>query len=63
MTLAPGLRVHRDRRPKVHGTTQDYTKGLPHRTLVAWDDTPGLVQFVDDDLLVEVTAEQEALPL
>lgn len=62
MTLAPGLRVHRTTRPNVHGTTHELT-GLPHRTCVAWDDTPGLVQFVDDDLLAETVTEQEALPL
>lgn len=62
MTLAPGLRVHRATRPNVHGTTHTLT-GLPHRTCVAWDDTPGLVQFVDDDLLAATTTEQEALPL
>jgi hypothetical protein len=63
MTLTPGLRVHRTSRPNVHGTTQDYPRALPHRTLIAWDDTPGLVQFVDDDLLALTDAEQEALPL
>lgn len=62
MTLEPGLRVHCTSRPNLHGTTHGLT-GLPHRTCVAWDDTPGLVQFVDDDLLVLTEAEQEALPL
>jgi hypothetical protein len=58
MTLTAGTRV--TRRGSV-GTVQDYTRGLPHRSLIKWDDDPGRVQFVDDDLLTVVTAEQGAL--
>jgi hypothetical protein len=60
VTLPAHTRV--TRRGKT-GTVQDYTRGLPHRSLVMWDDDPGMVQFVDDDLLEPVTAEQEVLPL
>ena len=62
MTLAPGLRVRRDRRDAL-GSTVAKPYGLPHRTVVAWDDRPDTIQFVDDDLLTVVTAEQAALDL
>ena len=58
MTLPAGTRV--TRRGST-GTVQDYTRGLPHRSLVMWDDHPGMVQFVDDGLLAEVTTEQGVL--
>lgn len=59
MTFPAGTRV--EHRGKT-GTAQKL-QGLAHRTLVMWDERPATVQFVDDDLLTVVVAEQEVLAL
>lgn len=61
MTIDPGIRVTRRGRPDRLGYTRTWQGNIPHRTLVRWED--GYEQFVDDELLRPVTAEQGVLAL